>query len=225
MAKPKRPKKKSAVAMSAVPDREDAVDQSILSTRAAIAGEMLALRKKMNLNQSEFARLVGLSAGMVSKIEHGTVGASIELLVSIARKCAVPVTTFLSGLDEVSHCNFTPAGSGLQVAREGCEQSISNQLIGQWHSGDGLSELYLVSCEKSAKSFLNRQIGTACLYMLSGAILYRHGEQTFSLSAGDTLCFDATTLNGLDATLSDNIRYLLWRQHSLRAASGIRRAA
>ncbi|MBS0252391.1 MAG: helix-turn-helix domain-containing protein [Proteobacteria bacterium] len=164
----------------------------------------------MNLNQADFARKVGLSAGMISKIEHGRVGVSLELLVTIASRCSVPLTIFLAGLEEVDDCHYTPSGRGLRVSREGAD-CLKYELIGHWFSIEGQSELHLISCDQNAKPNFSRQRGSACLYMLTGVIRYRHGERTYRLAAGDTLSFNCATLNGLDALLSDTARFLFWR--------------
>lgn len=201
------------------------IDQSVLCARAAIGGELLWLRRKMNLNQIDFANKVGLSAGMISKIEHGLVGVSLELLLTISQKCSVPLTAFLAGLEEVDECHYTPAGSGLQVSREGAEQSLSYELIGHWTSSEGRSELYLISCDRNSKPIFSRQRGAACLYMLTGVIRYRHGERTYRLAPGDTLSFHCATLNGVDAILSESARYLFWRHEAGLVAGKLQRAA
>jgi quercetin dioxygenase-like cupin family protein len=44
--------------------------------------------------------------------------------------------------------------------------------------------------------------------MLEGAMDYRHGEETFRLSPGDSLYFDGTILHGPVAVYSPPVRFL-----------------
>ena len=189
------------------------LDRRVTSTRAAIGAEVRATRRKLNLSQIEFAKKVGLSPGMVSKIEHGTVAASVEILVTVTQTLGVPFTQLFVGLQEAPPCFYIPSGKGLRVTREGSEHNFVHDLKGHWFSEYGLAELYLVSAQKDAKPFFCRQAGFAFLYMLSGTIHYRHGERTFVLEPGDTLYFNSTSLNGPDVIVDYPVSYLLWRQN------------
>jgi ribosome-binding protein aMBF1 (putative translation factor) len=51
----------------------------------AIGAQVRNLRRKLDLNGAELAEQAGLSAGMLSKIEHGAVSASIDSLEALAR--------------------------------------------------------------------------------------------------------------------------------------------
>jgi quercetin dioxygenase-like cupin family protein len=53
-----------------------------------------------------------------------------------------------------------------------------------------------------------RHAGTEILYMLSGKVIYRHADQTYSLSPGDTLMFDSEALHGPETLIERPATYL-----------------
>jgi hypothetical protein len=44
--------------------------------------------------------------------------------------------------------------------------------------------------------------------MLTGEVVYRHGEQTYHLSPGDSILFDSAALHGPEKLLSLPMTYL-----------------
>jgi quercetin dioxygenase-like cupin family protein len=46
------------------------------------------------------------------------------------------------------------------------------------------------------------------LYMLEGEVVYRHGEQLFTMQAGDSLFFDADAPHGPEELVKLPARYL-----------------
>lgn len=184
----------------------------VSTTRAAIGAEIRAARRELNLTQGEFARKLGLSPGMISKIEHGSVAASIEILITIAHALSVPLMRFFQGLEEEQTCRFIPSGGGLLLNRDGSERNFRHQLLAHSFSESGACELVRMFADRDAKPFFCRRSGLAVVHMLSGKIHYRHGERTYLLQPGDTLQFDAMCLHGPDSVLSYPVDYLLWLQ-------------
>lgn len=58
-----------------------------------------SIRKEMNLNQSQFARNIGISQGNLSEIEMGNSNPSAETLIAIKVKHNVNLNWLLTGLD------------------------------------------------------------------------------------------------------------------------------
>jgi hypothetical protein len=46
------------------------------------------------------------------------------------------------------------------------------------------------------------------IYMLSGKVVYRHGDQTYPLEPGDTLMFDSAALHGPETLVERPATYL-----------------
>ena len=64
------------------------------SLELSIGREVRNFRKKINMTVAELAKLAGLSAGMLSKIENGMTSPSLATLQALSRALHVPVTAF-----------------------------------------------------------------------------------------------------------------------------------
>lgn len=58
---------------------------------ADIAGKLSAERIKKNMSQKEFAKLLGVSQGRISKMESGDCNFSVRRLIKIAHKLSIPL--------------------------------------------------------------------------------------------------------------------------------------
>lgn len=58
---------------------------------ADIAGKLSAARIKKNMSQKEFAKLLGVSQGRISKMESGNCNFSVRRLFKIAHKLSIPL--------------------------------------------------------------------------------------------------------------------------------------
>lgn len=183
------------------------------TARAAVGAELRAVRQRLNLNVTELADKVGLSVGMISKIEHGKVAASVETLVSLAEKLDLPLLKFCDGMEKSRPCYFIPSGKGNRPSHTSLQDNFVQQLKGQWISDMGPMELYYVSLSKDAGPSYSRQAGIAFVYALSGKLRYRHGDGKSVLQRGDTLFFNANSLHGVVSVDEAPASYLLWRMY------------
>lgn len=61
---------------------------------ADIAGKLSAERIKKGMSQKDFAKLLGISQGRVSKMESGECNFSVRHLIKIAHKLSIPLKIF-----------------------------------------------------------------------------------------------------------------------------------
>ncbi len=168
-----------------------------VSIATAIGTQVRNLRRKLHLTGVELAEQAGLSAGMLSKIENGTVSASIDSLEALARALNVPLTTFFASYEEKRDCSHVPAGHGVMIERRGTKAGHQYQLLGHSLSGEVVVEPYLITLTREAKPYtLFQHAGVEFIYMLSGRVLYRHADKAYALAPGDSLFFDAAALHG-----------------------------
>ena len=73
---------------------------------AAIGREVRAFRKELDMTVADLAKVAGLSAGMLSKIEHGLTSPSLATLQGLAKALHVPVTTLFRKFEEESAASF-----------------------------------------------------------------------------------------------------------------------
>ena len=179
-----------------------------LSIASAIGVQVRQLRKRQEITAAELAHQAGLSAGMLSKIENGTVSASLESLESLARALNVPLTSFFASYEERRDCSFVPAGKGVTIERRGTKAGHQYQLLGHSISGN-LVEPYLITLSDEAEPYpVFQHAGIEFIYMLTGAVTYRHADKTYPLRPGDALMFDSSAPHGPDELTKLPMTYL-----------------
>lgn len=180
-----------------------------LSIAAAIGVQIRSLRKRQEITAAELANHAGLSAGMLSKIENGTVSASLESLESLARALNVPLTSFFATYEERSDCSFVQAGKGVTIERRGTKAGHQYQLLGHSIAGDLIVEPYLITLSDEAEPYpVFQHAGVEFIYMLTGAVIYRHADKTYPLRPGDALMFDSSAPHGPEELTKLPMTYL-----------------
>ena len=177
----------------------------------AIGREVRALRKRQRLTGAELAALTGLSVGMLSKIENGSISPSLNTISSLAHALKVPLVQLFSGYEEDRGCMHVKAGAGVDIQRAGTRAGHHYQLLG--HIGSNASgvvvEPYMITLDHASDLFPTFQHeGIEFLYMLEGAVDYRHADQVYPLAAGDSLLFDADAPHGPERIVTLPARYL-----------------
>ena len=86
---------------------------------AAIGKGVRVFRKAAGFGLVELAKLAGLSSGMLSRIENGTISPSLATLQAVARALQVPVTSLFREFDEVRDTTFVRAGNEFIYILEG----------------------------------------------------------------------------------------------------------
>jgi transcriptional regulator with XRE-family HTH domain len=135
----------------------------------------------------------------LSKIENGHTSPSLTTLQALSNALSVPLTAFFRGYEETRIAVHTKAGEGVELDREGTRANHQYNLLG--HIGANTSgvivEPYLITLTEESDTFPTFQHGgIETIYMLEGAVDYRHGDQLYPLRPGDTLFFDADAPHG-----------------------------
>lgn len=177
----------------------------------AIGHEVRAYRKKLGITVTDLSAATGVSIGMLSKIENGNISPSLTTLQSLSRALGVPVTAFFRGFEEPRNATFVKAGTGINAERRGTRAGHQYSLLG--HIDNNTSsvtvEPYLITLTTDSDVFPTFQHeGMEFLYMLEGEIVYRHGEQLFTMQSGDSLFFDADAPHGPERLVTLPARFL-----------------
>jgi len=189
------------------PDREDR--ENVLEM--AIGRELRAHRRKQEITVAELATKTGLSIGMLSKIENGNTSPSLTTLQTLANALRVPITGFFRRFEESREFMHTKSGEGVEMERAGTRAGHQYNLLGHIGSnGSGvIVEPYLITLSTPSDTFPTFQHGgIETIYMLEGAVDYRHGEEVVPLRPGDTLFFDADAPHGPERLVTLPCRYL-----------------
>jgi transcriptional regulator with XRE-family HTH domain len=167
------------------------------SLEQALGSQIRFLRKERDLSVQDLAHAANLSLGMVSKIENGQISPSLATIRSIADALNTPFTTLFAAFEERRDCSFVPMGKGLTIERRGTRVGHVYQLLGTALGADVTIEPYLIILREDAEPYTGfRHAGIELIYMLSGEVVYRHGDQSYTLKPGDTLVFDPRALHG-----------------------------
>jgi transcriptional regulator with XRE-family HTH domain len=176
---------------------------------AAIGHEVREFRKKLHMTVVELAKLAGLSAGMLSKIERGIASPSLSTLQALSTALQVPVTAFFRRFEEQRDATLVRAGRGLQIERRGTRAGLQYQLLGHTVGKSIAVEPYLITLTEESEVFpIFQHTGMEFIYMLEGRVDYRHGKKTYSLNPGDSLFFDADAPHGPENLTELPIRFL-----------------
>ena len=179
------------------------------SLEVAIGAEVRRLRKSLDLTVAELGAAADLSASMMSKIENGAISPSLATLKSLAASLNVPISRLFSESEERRDCSFVKAGEGTRIDRRGTKAGHQYDLLGQSMKGDVVVEPYLITLQDDAVPYTHfRHAGVELIYMLSGKVRYRHGDNSYLMEPGDTLCCDAAARHGPEELVETPMQYL-----------------
>ena len=165
----------------------------------AIGREIRGFRRQKDMTVAELSGRSGVSSGMLSKIENGTISPSLTTLTSISEALSVPLTAFFRGYEEKREAVLTKANQGVEVERSGTRTGHHYQLLGHINTTTSgvVVEPYLITLTETSDTFPTFQHeGVETIYMLEGRVAYRHGDEVHELEPGDTLFFDADAPHG-----------------------------
>jgi transcriptional regulator with XRE-family HTH domain len=175
----------------------------------ALGGHIRTRRRQLDLSVSDLAAAAGISTGMLSKIENGQISPSLATLQSIAGALGAPIASLFAAFDENRDCSYVRAGQGVVIERRGTKVGHVYQLLGHALGGDVMVEPYLITLREGAVPYTGFQhAGTEFIYMLTGKVVYRHGEQTYTLAPGDSLLFDSAAIHGPEVLIELPMTYL-----------------
>jgi transcriptional regulator with XRE-family HTH domain len=198
---------------SSIPDEiatgSSAPRGAVRKLERALGLQIRHLRRQQDLSIADLAGAAGVSSGMLSKIENGQISPSLSKLNAIAEALTVPLTTLFAAFEDRRDCSHVTAGRGLIIERRGTKVGHVYQLLGHSVRGEVVVEPYLITLEKDAVPYTGFQHGgVEFLYMLSGEVVYRHGDRSYRLQPGDALMFDSGALHGPEELTKLPMTYL-----------------
>jgi transcriptional regulator with XRE-family HTH domain len=187
----------------------NAPSEIVRRLEAEIGAEVRKLRKDLDLTVAELAVAAGISTGMLSKIENGTISPSLATLNALAMALNIPITRLFRETEEQRDCSFVKAGSGVRIERRGTKSGHLYDLLGHSIRGEIGVEPYLITLKRDAVPYTGfRHGGVEFIYMLSGKVRYRHADRTYVLEPGDALFFDSAARHGPEELINAPMTYL-----------------
>jgi transcriptional regulator with XRE-family HTH domain len=184
-------------------------DKRTLSIEEEIGAQVRRFRRSMDLTVAQLGMNAGISAGMLSKIENGTISPSLSTLCALAKALNVSMSSLFAESEERRDCSFVKAGQGVRIERRGTKAGHLYDLLGHSLAGEIGVEPFLITLKRDAQAYTNfRHAGVEFIYMLSGKVRYRHADGTYLLEPGDALFFDAAARHGPEELVEAPMQYL-----------------
>lgn len=179
------------------------------SLEAEIGAEVRRLRKELDLTVSELGAAAGISTGMLSKIENGSISPSLATLTSLSEALNIPISRLFREREEQRDCSFVKAGHGVRIERRGTKAGHLYDLLGHSIGGAICVEPYLITLKSDAVPYTDfRHAGIEFIYMLTGKVRYRHADRSYMMEPGDALFFDAAARHGPEELIKAPMTYL-----------------
>jgi transcriptional regulator with XRE-family HTH domain len=179
------------------------------SLERALGAKIRAIRRERELSVLDLSNASDISAGMLSKIENGQISPSLSTLQSIASALNVPLSLLFAASEERRDCSYVRARQGVVIERRGTKAGHVYQLLGHVIGGDVVVEPYMITLKEDAEAYTGFQhSGMEFIYMLTGEVIYRHGDNTYRLRPGDSILFDSGALHGPESLVKRPMTYL-----------------
>jgi transcriptional regulator with XRE-family HTH domain len=163
----------------------------------------------LGLTAADLAARAGLSAGMLSKIEGGTISPSLGTIQALAQTLGMPLASLFAGVEERLDCSHVRSGAGTVIEGRGTKAGHRYELLGHALRGEIDMEPYLITLTAEAEPYTAFQHdGIEFIYMLSGRVRYRHANRVYLLEPGDSLFFDAGAPHGPEELIELPMTYL-----------------
>lgn len=165
-----------------------------------IAPRLRELRDSLGLSQEELAAKAQVHLDELVLYETGTVEIPVSFLFKIARACRIDTTALISGGEAHLHgFSLVRKNEGLAVERR---KDYRYRSLAYRFAGRHMEPFIVVAPpkEESELKFHSHE-GQEFIYILSGRLELRLGEETLVLEPEDSLYFDSQlphALRGLD---------------------------
>ena len=158
-----------------------------------------AHRAERDVTLAQLAVEVDLTKGQLSKIENGKVSSPVSTLTRIARALGVPIGKFFEDDRGDVHAVLIRASDQKEIVGRGTKEGHSYRALAYGLPFQKAFEPSLMTIDKEITDptkNIFRHAGHEFLFILSGTMLYRHGDQTYIMAEGDSLFFDGSHDHG-----------------------------
>lgn len=175
------------------------------------------LRLRHGLTIAEVADQMGISRGMLSKIENAQTATSLETLAKLASALGVSLSVLFRNYNvPEGGAQLVKQGAGMEVVRRGTKCGHTYHLLAYDQGPTKLFEPFLITMDDESAVFPTfEHPGTEFIYMLEGKIEYRHGQSTYLLESGDSLTFRGDIPHGPEKLIELPIRFLATIHYSM----------
>ena len=175
-----------------------------------IAMKVKKARLQKGLKITDVARISGISQGMISKIENSQVSTSLDTLQRLCQAIGLPISTLFNDFERPEgQALYTRAGQGLEVVGRGTDKGHKYQLLAYQRGGHRNFEPFLITMDDLSEVFPTfSHPGEEFIFIITGKLIYHHGNKLYEMSEGDSLVFDGAIPHGPERLLEVPIKLL-----------------
>jgi transcriptional regulator with XRE-family HTH domain len=165
----------------------------------AVGPKIRALRLKKKIGLVELGRHTGLSPAMLSKIERGQLFPTLPTLLRIALVFSVGLDYFFAGSRDKPVVGIVRREERLRFPEKAGARDIAYEFESLDYSAveRRLNGYYVEFLPVAAEKLrVHQHAGGEFIYLLSGALRVRVGDDEHTLEAGDSIYFDSGAPHG-----------------------------
>lgn len=151
-----------------------------------------------------------MSSAMLSRIENGQAGASLDVLERICEALGISITSVFKEVEKIEgSAQLIKAKDQPEVVRSGTKHGHTYKLL-SYHRGPRQPfEPFLIEMDKDSENYPRFQHpGTEFIFMLSGRMRYQFGDKSFLVEQGDAFTFSGEVEHGPAALLSEKVQFV-----------------
>ncbi|MGB3801114.1 MAG: helix-turn-helix domain-containing protein [Lewinella sp.] len=165
---------------------------NLQSSLLDIGPRLRKLRRQQKRSQQEVADAIGITKGMVSKVETGRSIPTLPLLFRYLDALDCPAGDFFAELDKQPAPPYVHrrAGAAEPIERELASRGFDYLQLLSGEGPDFALRAVLLTVESGSRRERVTTDAFEFKYVLSGALDYEIGDHTLHLETGDTLFYD-----------------------------------
>ncbi|MDO6584724.1 XRE family transcriptional regulator [Salipiger sp. 1_MG-2023] len=167
-------------------------------------------RQQLKLTLADLASVAQVSVAMLSRLETGQTSASLDVLIRIGGALGIELSElFRLAETRPGAAQQMKAADQPEVVRTGTRHGHAYRLLSGQFGGRRLFESYLIDMKDDAAPYARFQHpGQEFLYMLTGRMRYRSGDELFVMEPGDSLTFLAEVVHGVEEMLDPHVQFI-----------------
>ena len=174
-----------------------------------IAQRIRQLRRDRSLTLQELSSKTGFSKGLLSKIENCVVSPPIGTLSKLAKALDVHIGVFFEVNDTQPGTVFFPKEKRKKVQSRRSSLNYQYELLAPGRSKRDMQPMLVTIDGSNSKFGLQQHPGEQFIFMLDGEMHYVAGNDSFKVSPGDVLYFDARLPHGPKLNKNQKARYIV----------------
>ncbi len=183
--------------------------------KITIIGKVIKqLREEQSMSIEELSNRSSVSVAKIEEIENGTVTPSIGVMIKMSRALGARLGTLLDGQESMGA--VVTRAESLKSSTEhlsGGEMGTNNHLgfysLAQGKKDRSMEPMIVeVEAAVDGVDLRSEHEGEEFIYVLSGAIEVRYGQQTHILEKGDSIYYDSIVPHLIVSATSDTAKIL-----------------